>query len=130
MSINDPEIERRFVDTAQGQFHVRCSRQVPSASALPLVMLHASPASAQTLDPLLKGIGNIAAVSHRIRWVLATRRRSPMETPEAADYANWVLQAIDALGLDRFHLYGSHTGAHIAVEAALQQPDRIEKTCP
>jgi pimeloyl-ACP methyl ester carboxylesterase len=127
MSINDPEIERRFVDTAQGQFHVRCSRQVPPASALPLVMLHASPASAQTLDPLLKGIGKYRRCFAPDTMGFGDSAPPPMETPEAADYANWVLQAIDALGLDRFHLYGSHTGAHIAVEAALQQPDRIEK---
>lgn len=126
MPINDPDIERRFVDTAQGQFHVRCSRALPPTDALPLVMLHASPASAQTLDPLLKGLGKHRPCYAPDTMGFGDSAPPPLDTPEAADYANWVLQAIDALDLDRFHLYGSHTGAHIAVEAALQQPDRIE----
>jgi pimeloyl-ACP methyl ester carboxylesterase len=34
---------------------------------------------------------------------------------------------MDALELDRVDLYGSHTGAHIAVEMAIARPDRIRR---
>lgn len=126
MPIHDSDIQRRFVDTANGQFHIRCSRQTTPSDVLPLVMLHASPASAQTLDPLLKGLGRYRSCYAPDTMGFGDSAPPPLAAPEATDYASWVMEAIDALEIDRFHLYGSHTGAHIAVEAALQQPDRVE----
>jgi len=127
MSLNDPEIERRFVDTSLGQFHLRCSRGSERVDALPLIMLHASPASSLTLVPLIKGIGKNRRCFAPDTLSFGDSAPPPLNEPEIEDYAVWVMQAIDALGIEKFHLYGSHTGAHIAVEAAIQQPDRLER---
>ena len=60
-------------------------------------------------------------------WGLVTRLHLPKRTPMYPTMAQWVLQALNQMGLEQFHLYGSHTGAHIAVELALSQPKRVKK---
>jgi len=53
----------------------------------------------------------------------------------AADYSNYSMQrhaedmiaALDALGIERFDLYGTHTGGSIAAEIAIQAPQRVRK---
>jgi pimeloyl-ACP methyl ester carboxylesterase len=49
----------------------------------------------------------------------------PMAQPGIPDLAAQALAALDALGLDRFALYGSHTGASIAMEIAIAHPGRV-----
>jgi pimeloyl-ACP methyl ester carboxylesterase len=49
----------------------------------------------------------------------------PESQPTLAQYADWLLQGIDALGLKRFHVFGHHTGACIAVELGARQPARV-----
>ena len=120
-------IQRRFVDTDVGQIHVRCSRATPEAEHPPLVLLHASPASSITLVPLVEGLGQSRYCYAPDTLGFGDSGPPPVSKPEAEDYADWVLLAIDALGLDKFHLYGSHTGAHIAVELAINHPDRVKK---
>lgn len=39
-------------------------------------------------------------------------------------YADWIGEAIDALGIDHCHLVGHHTGAFIALDLAAKRPDR------
>ena len=48
-----------------------------------------------------------------------------MTRPEVPDFAGVVLNVIKLLGLGRVPVYGTHTGAAIAVEAALQAPDQV-----
>lgn len=45
--------------------------------------------------------------------------------PDMAYYAGATLRALDALGIERFDLYGTHTGARTACELAILAPDRI-----
>lgn len=40
-------------------------------------------------------------------------------------YAEWLLEAIDALGIGQFHVLCHHTGACIAVEMVARQPERL-----
>jgi pimeloyl-ACP methyl ester carboxylesterase len=47
--------------------------------------------------------------------------------PDAAYYAGASLRAMTALGIDQVDLYGSHTGAHIAVEMAITAPQRVRR---
>jgi pimeloyl-ACP methyl ester carboxylesterase len=66
------------------------------------------------------------------RWVIApdtvgngdSYDRMP-EQPEIDYFAQMVVGAIDALGIEQFHLYGTHTGASIAAEIAIRHPSRV-----
>ncbi len=49
----------------------------------------------------------------------------PLAQPEIADFAQVVLELVDRLDLGPVPIYGTHTGAAIAVEAAVQAPDCV-----
>lgn len=50
----------------------------------------------------------------------------PPQTPPAmATYAEWLLEALDTLAIGRFHLLSHHTGACIAAEMTVKQPECI-----
>ena len=116
-------IRRGFVDTADGQVHYREA----GTGGTPLVMLHPSPGSAKMLEPL------IAALSAKRRVLgldtLGNGDSSPPReaNPDLACFVRGHLRAIDALGLDRFDLYGSHTGANLACEIAIAHPTRVQR---
>jgi pimeloyl-ACP methyl ester carboxylesterase len=121
-------IRRRFVDLAEGQVHVReAGFDAEPSGCLPLVMLHASPGSARLLQaPMLA----LAARRH----VIATDTLgngdscSPLgAAPDIAYFADAHMRALSAMGLDRFDLYGTHTGANIACEIALRAPQRVRR---
>jgi pimeloyl-ACP methyl ester carboxylesterase len=50
----------------------------------------------------------------------------PLEHPAIEDYAAALKEDLDALGLDRFVLFGASTGAAIAAAFALEHPESIE----
>lgn len=117
-------IRRGFVDVAEGQIHYREAGQATPGQPT-LVLIHASPGSALTLEPLLRAFG-------RTRHVIATDTLGNGDSSAPAGHAVTVAQladahrrAIDALGIYRFDLYGTHTGASIASEIAIAQPQRV-----
>ena len=122
-----PALKRGFADIAEGQVHYRTAQPEKDCSALPLVMFHGSPTSSLTFAPLIQSFA-------RSRRVIAPDtvgqgdscppRSDKEEMPYFADAA---LRALDTMGLDKFDLYGTHTGAAIAVEAAIAAPDRVNK---
>jgi pimeloyl-ACP methyl ester carboxylesterase len=91
----------------------------------PVVLLHASPRSSAAsllLAGLLAGRFTVFALdSPGFGWSDPLR----LAQPDAHDYGEALVAAFDALGLDRAPVYGSHTGAAIAVAAALDFPDRV-----
>ena len=120
-------IKRGFVSVDEGQIHYREAGQTTVASPMPLVMLHASPGSAKMLEPL---IGALALK----RRVVATDTlgngdsSAPFgEAPDISYFAEAHLRAMDALAIDQFDLYGSHTGANIAIEMAITHPRRVNR---
>lgn len=90
-----------------------------------VILLHASPVSgAMFLDQLdVFGRHFDAIAIDTPGYGLSTPLDHPK--PEIADYADAVVETMDALGLDRAILYGRHTGASIAVEAARRHPQRV-----
>jgi len=122
-----PRIWRGFADVAEGQVHYREAGRSTEAAPLPLVMLHASPGSAKLLEPMMQ-------VLEQHRRVIATDTlgngdsSAPIgDAPAIAYFADAHVRAIDALGIGRFDLYGSHTGANIACEIAIANPERVNR---
>ena len=123
------EILRGFVSILEGQVHYRHAdsgvHASDGSSSRPLWMVHASPSSSVELTALMRELG-------RGRRVIAPDTlgngdsappRAP--TPDIAYYADSSLRVMDALGIDKADLYGSHTGAHIVTEMAIARPDRF-----
>lgn len=119
-------IRRGFVDVPEGQIHYRtCGEAQPGRT--PLVMFHASPGSSQSLGPLMQALG-----ADRPIVALDTLGNGDSSPPAAAEpdipyFAAGAWRAIEALGLGTVDLYGTHTGANIAIEIALARPDRVRK---
>lgn len=119
-----PLIDRNFVRIAEGQVHYR-SADPAKATARPLVMLHASPASSQTLVSLISRFGASRRVIALDTLGNGDSAAPTMDKPDIAYFAGAHLRALDAIGIDDFDLYGSHTGGCIASEIAIAQPARV-----
>jgi len=120
-------IDRRFVRIAEGLVHVRHVDR-PGDGRPPLVMLHASPGSSRGLEPLMEAIcaaGGPALIAPDTLGNGDSTQPSEAD-PDIAYFAEATLRALTAMGIDRFDLYGSHTGARIACEMGILAPERID----
>lgn len=122
------EIERSFVRIAEGQMHYRaCGGGNGTAEAPPLIMLHAAPYSARTLEPLMREIA-------KSRRVIApdlpgTGDSEPLAqaAPTIADYADALGRTLEALEIETADIYGAHTGGTVGTELAIAQPHRVRR---
>jgi pimeloyl-ACP methyl ester carboxylesterase len=117
-------IRRQFIDTVHGQIHYRSAGNKAST---PLVMLHTNPGSSAMLEPLITPMSHYGWVVAPDTPGLGDSSELPQADPTIEDYAQATMQAINGLGIDGFNVYGNHTGANIALELAVQHPDRVKK---
>jgi pimeloyl-ACP methyl ester carboxylesterase len=113
-------IRRGFADVSHGQMHYRSA-----GAGAPLLVLHGSPGSSKQL---VKLIADLAAGRLVIAPDTAGNGDSQalrLDAPDIGDLAGVLPGFLDVLGLDRVDVYGSHTGACIAAELAMQVPGRI-----
>lgn len=118
-------IDRGFLRLDEGLVHYRMAGA--EAGSTPLVMLHASPASSRSLE----GLAALIAPNTRVYMPDTPGNGlscAPQQSePELADYAEMMGRFCDDLGHDQIDLYGTHTGAHIAIEWAIAQPKRVRR---
>jgi pimeloyl-ACP methyl ester carboxylesterase len=115
-------VTRDYVDTSVGQLLVR---RTGPATGRPLVLLHASPTSSKGLEPLLLELGTDRPVVTFDNPGNGDSAPVP-GTPEIWDTAAVLLEAIRALGIQDYDLYGTHTGALAAMEVAIADPDGVQ----
>lgn len=119
------EVRRAFVDTDAGQVHIRRAGSA-SDNTVPLLCFHQSPASSLTYQEILPYLGrNRLAIAVDTPGFGESFR--PKAQPTIADYARWISDVPKAMGIERYDVMGIFTGAAIASELALQQPDRVRK---
>ncbi len=114
-------IRREYVTVGTRQVHVR-----RAGAGDPVVLVHQSPTSARTLD--LQTAAYAAAGFHAIAVDIPGLGRSDplgLPQPEIADLALGLAAFLDAIGVQRTALYGSHTGALICVQLAIAAPERV-----
>lgn len=90
-----------------------------------LVLLHGSPNSSLSLEPMIE---RLARDFDCIAFDTPGNGCSdplPEPAPATADYAAALGRAVDAFELGRFSLYGFHTGAGTAAEYAAMRPHRV-----
>jgi pimeloyl-ACP methyl ester carboxylesterase len=119
-----PSILRGFTSIDEGQVHYREAGNTKIGQP-PLVMFHASPGSAKSLEPLIQ----ILAMNRRV-IALDTLGNGDScapwgDEPDLAYFARAHVRALTALGIDRFDVWGSHTGANIACEIAIQNSTSV-----
>lgn len=124
MGASMAEIRRGFIDAGAGQIHYRQAGAARTGQRA-LVMLHSNPVSSRSLEPLMARLAAGRLVVAPDTPGLGDSTPLAMAAPEIPDFARPVAAAIDGLGLGMIDLYGSHTGANMALELALQMPDRV-----
>ncbi len=122
-------IDRGFIRIDEGLVHYRtCGEDTANAAnAMPLYMIHASPASALMLEPLMGELGNSRKVYAPDTLGNGDSAPQAKNAPDITYFADSVRRIFDALGIDKADVYGSHTGAHIACELAITAPDRVNR---
>ena len=114
-------IKRAYVDVDGRQLHYRVAA---GSRGTPIVYLHQTASSSAMYEGLLAQLDG-----ERPQYALDTpgfgQSDFPPPEPTVNSYAQALLTAAGALGLDRFHVLGHHTGASIACEMAAIAPDRI-----
>ncbi len=103
-----------------------------AGSGPPVILLHMSPRSSAELEPLMHAWSDtFTLIAPDTPGYGAS---DPLPAKEAGtlfdltDFADALLAFADTIGLDRFGLYGHHTGAMIAAECARRHPDRLTIT--
>lgn len=122
------EIERDFVRIAEGQVHFRaCGGGNGAAGAPPLIMLHAAPYSARTLEPLMREIAKSRRVIAPDLPGAGDSEPLAQAAPTIADYADALARTLEALEIETADIYGAHTGGTVGTELAIARPQRVRR---
>lgn len=106
-----------------GEQHVHLRR---AGSGAPLVLLHASPSSSRMFIPFIQHLAE-----HYSVFAFDTPgygKSQPLKIPvtDIESYTRFFCECFDKIGLEKFALYGSATGAQLAIRYGLSYPEQIE----
>ena len=113
-------MKRGYADTPEGQIHY-----TTAGDGKPLLLLHQTGSSRQygKLLPLLAEKYRTFAPDN-----LGSGNSDPLPPGvEIADLARSMVHFMDALGIERAHLFGFHTGNKIVTEMAAAWPSRVDR---
>jgi pimeloyl-ACP methyl ester carboxylesterase len=116
-----PPFEAHLVRTVSGR-HVGVRR---GGEGPPVALLHESPRSSAALLPLVERLAARFTVYAFDNPGFGLSDELPSLRPAAECFADALIESFDALGLRRVPVYGTHTGAVIAMAAGIRHPDRI-----
>ncbi|MGY9048403.1 hypothetical protein P775_24750 [Puniceibacterium antarcticum] len=110
-------VTRLVVDVAQRSHHVRVLGSGP-----PVVLLHLSPRSSVQVLPLAQSLADRFTVYCPDTPGYGQSEALSLTQPEITDFADATAGLLQTLGLHRPTLYGTHTGAEIALSLARRHP--------
>lgn len=113
-------ISRHFVTVGTRQVHYR-----RAGNGAPVVLLHASPSSSWALTAFIERFGQDYAAIAPDTPGYGLSDPLAIDAPEIGDYAEALAETLTALGIERCALFGSHTGATVALEFARRYPERV-----
>ncbi|MEO6020364.1 MAG: aldolase/citrate lyase family protein [Knoellia sp.] len=124
---------RRYVETSTGRVHVRLFGPADGdpVHGRPVLLLHANPGSGHSLEPLGRALGASRQViiwdtpGHGLSDPLPDEFAAKHSLTLDATYAPVLGQVLDGLGVATVDVYGTHTGAGLAAELAIAEPDRV-----
>ncbi|MSQ67728.1 MAG: alpha/beta fold hydrolase [Gammaproteobacteria bacterium] len=113
-------IRKAYVDCSAGQIHYR----YVEGSGTPIVFFQQTASSSKMYIKTMTALAGEYPL-YAFDTPGFGESFDPATQPTMGDYADWLLQAIDALGLTRFHIFGHHTGACLAVELGVRHAARV-----
>lgn len=118
------KVRRGFVDVFGGQIHYR---EAGTKGGAPLVLIHASPGSARSLEPLMRALAPSRQVIAPDTMGNGDSSGDMPRQPEISFFADRAMEALDRLGLASFDIYGTHTGGSVAADIAIRYPTRVRR---
>ena len=112
-----------YLQTPSGRVHVRRAGG-GGHGCRPLLMFHSAPGSAEPLERLIQGLaaGREVITCDYLGNGDSDKAQGDIDVAVLARHGR---EIIDALGLDTVDLFGTHTGAMIAMEMAIRWPERV-----
>lgn len=115
-----------YLQTPSGRVHVRRAGRGGQGGqgGRPLLMFHSAPGSAEPLERLIQGLaaGREVIACDYLGNGDSDKAQGEIDVAVLARHGR---EIIDALGLDTVDLFGTHTGAMIAMEMAISWPERV-----
>lgn len=114
--MNVAAIRKAYVDTRAGQVHYRTVEAASGAGA-PILFFHRTPVTSASFERVLR---NLAGWRRLVAFDTPGFGESfvPAADADMGTFVESFVEAIAALGIDRYHLVGHHTGCHFAAELA------------
>lgn len=112
---------RRYVSTSKGRVHVRMDGD-PAAPQV--VLLHSSPGSADSYESLIEDLAKDHLVIAPDLLGNGYSDAPDITHTDLTYYADALAEVLDALDLNCL-VFGTHTGAGIAIELAIARPERV-----
>jgi pimeloyl-ACP methyl ester carboxylesterase len=113
-------IARQFVSVNGRTVHVRRGGRGPV-----LVAVHESPRSSRTQLPLIEALGHEYDVIAPDTPGFGLSQPLHGDRPTLDALADALAETLTAMGVERHRLYGTHTGAAIAIRYALRHRERV-----
>lgn len=115
---------KSYVDTGEGQIHYRYIPGTEKEPGTPLIFLHQTASSSAMWEQVMQRLDG-----KRSLFALDTpgfgASYDPSEVPSISYYTQVLVEALDGIGIERFHVCGHHTGVCMAVEMAAKWPKRV-----
>ncbi|MBP2227742.1 pimeloyl-ACP methyl ester carboxylesterase [Azospirillum agricola] len=111
-------------DTPKGRVHLRRAGPGDASGGTPLLAFQSAPGSSAPLLPLIRGLAGGREVIAP-DYLGNGDSDKPERTVDIETLAEDALAVADALGLARFDLWGTHTGALVALELTVRHPERV-----
>ena len=115
-----PKVRRQYIAVGERSVHFRVLGEGP-----PLVMLHGSPGDSEMLIPEMQTASDRFTCIALDTPGFGDSAPLPGDVLSVANLADATADAMTALGLPPCRVYGTHSGAAIALELGVRQPERV-----
>lgn len=115
-----PGLKRRFLQVGTRRVHYFRAGEGP-----PAVLIHSSPANARLLMKEVAQLSRDYTVFAFDTPGFGLSDPLPLATMTVADLADALAETLDAIAMPRCPVFGTHTGAAIALELGVRRPDRV-----
>ena len=113
-------VRRRFLTVGSRRVHY-----VRSGDGPPVVLVHSSPANTKLLAKEIERLARDFTVFAFDSPGFGLSDPLPMASMTVADLADAMAETMEAAGLPRCPVFGTHTGASIALELGVRHPARV-----
>jgi pimeloyl-ACP methyl ester carboxylesterase len=115
------DLWHQYVATARGRVHLRRA----GSQGRPVLVLSTGGGSSAQFAPVVQGLAEGGRMVASMDYLGNGLSDHPDRRPDVPELARDALAGADALGWDELDVWGSHTGACVALEMAVTAPDRI-----